>query len=205
MCYIDAIYVYLRARADGAIGRGRPAEHDPKPAVVQPRQKTSAWGERACDRAPAMSEARAACRRIALLALVLACCAARHRRRRRVSARPWNWSIPHVFRVCADPRSMPFSNEAGEGFENKIAELFAAKLGKTVSYTYFPRVTGFVRQHAERVQLRRHHGRCPGRRSGADHQPVLSHLLHAGGAPGHRPRRRRNRLAIRGSRAGISA
>jgi methanol metabolism-related c-type cytochrome len=33
MCYIDAIYVYLRARADGAIGRGRPAGHEPKPAA----------------------------------------------------------------------------------------------------------------------------------------------------------------------------
>lgn len=32
MCYIDAIYVYLRGRADGAIGRGRPADHEPKPA-----------------------------------------------------------------------------------------------------------------------------------------------------------------------------
>jgi methanol metabolism-related c-type cytochrome len=31
MCYIDAIYVYLRARADDAIQRGRPAKHDPKP------------------------------------------------------------------------------------------------------------------------------------------------------------------------------
>ena len=33
MCYIDAIYVYLRARSDGAIGRGRPEAHDPKPAA----------------------------------------------------------------------------------------------------------------------------------------------------------------------------
>lgn len=32
MCYIDPIYVYLRARADGALGRGRPAEHADKPA-----------------------------------------------------------------------------------------------------------------------------------------------------------------------------
>ena len=31
MCYIDAIYIYLRARSDGALGRGRPAQHDPKP------------------------------------------------------------------------------------------------------------------------------------------------------------------------------
>ena len=31
MCYIDAIYVYLRARADDAVGRGRPDKHAPKP------------------------------------------------------------------------------------------------------------------------------------------------------------------------------
>jgi methanol metabolism-related c-type cytochrome len=31
MCYIDAIYVYLRGRADGAVGRGRPEKHAPKP------------------------------------------------------------------------------------------------------------------------------------------------------------------------------
>lgn len=32
MCFIDDIYVYLRARADDAIGRGRPDKHAPKPA-----------------------------------------------------------------------------------------------------------------------------------------------------------------------------
>lgn len=52
---------------------------------------------------------------------------------------------PKVLRVCADPRSLPFSNEAHEGFEDKLAELFAEKLGKTVSYTYYPRAVGFVR------------------------------------------------------------
>jgi quinoprotein dehydrogenase-associated probable ABC transporter substrate-binding protein len=52
---------------------------------------------------------------------------------------------PKVFRVCADPRNLPFSNEAGEGFENKLAELLAGKLGEPVSYTYFPQVIGFVR------------------------------------------------------------
>jgi methanol metabolism-related c-type cytochrome len=31
MCFIDSIYVYLRARADDAIGRGRPEKHAPKP------------------------------------------------------------------------------------------------------------------------------------------------------------------------------
>jgi quinoprotein dehydrogenase-associated probable ABC transporter substrate-binding protein len=52
---------------------------------------------------------------------------------------------PKVLRVCADPNNLPFSNDKGEGFENKLAELFAAKLGKTLSYTYYPGATGFVR------------------------------------------------------------
>lgn len=52
---------------------------------------------------------------------------------------------PKVFRVCADPRNLPFSDEAGEGFENKLAEFFAQKLGEPTSYTYFPQVIGFVR------------------------------------------------------------
>jgi len=51
---------------------------------------------------------------------------------------------PNVFRACGDPRNLPFSNEKGEGFENKLAELFATKLGKKLSYTYFPQATGFV-------------------------------------------------------------
>jgi ABC-type amino acid transport substrate-binding protein len=52
---------------------------------------------------------------------------------------------PNILRVCADPNNMPFSNEKGEGFENKIAELFAEKLGKRVAYTFYPQATGFVR------------------------------------------------------------
>jgi quinoprotein dehydrogenase-associated probable ABC transporter substrate-binding protein len=52
---------------------------------------------------------------------------------------------PDVFRACGDPRNLPFSNEKGEGFENKLAEFFAAKLGKRLSYTFFPQATGFVR------------------------------------------------------------
>jgi methanol metabolism-related c-type cytochrome len=35
MCYIDAIYVYLRARSDGALGRQRPEQHEPKPPAFQ--------------------------------------------------------------------------------------------------------------------------------------------------------------------------
>ena len=52
---------------------------------------------------------------------------------------------PKVFRVCADPRNLPFSDEAGAGFENKLAEMFAQKLGEPTSYTYYPQVIGFVR------------------------------------------------------------
>jgi len=52
---------------------------------------------------------------------------------------------PHVLRACVDPRNLPFSNEAGEGFENKIAELLARKLGKSVAYAYYPGATGFIR------------------------------------------------------------
>src|ERR1700726_564950 len=52
---------------------------------------------------------------------------------------------PNVLRVCSDPNNLPFSNDKGEGFENKLAELFAAKLDKKLSYTYVPQATGFVR------------------------------------------------------------
>jgi len=52
---------------------------------------------------------------------------------------------PKVLRVCADPRNLPFSNEKGEGFENKLAELFAEKLQKKLEYMFFPQATGFVR------------------------------------------------------------
>ena len=31
MCFIDDIFIYLRARANGAVGRGRPQNHAPKP------------------------------------------------------------------------------------------------------------------------------------------------------------------------------
>lgn len=52
---------------------------------------------------------------------------------------------PKVLRVCADPRNLPFSNEKGEGIENKLAELFADKLQKKLDYVFFPQATGFVR------------------------------------------------------------
>lgn len=50
-----------------------------------------------------------------------------------------------VLRVCADPNNLPFSNRAGEGFENKIAELLADELGVPLAYTYYPHTMGFIR------------------------------------------------------------
>jgi mxaJ protein len=50
-----------------------------------------------------------------------------------------------VLRVCEDPNNLPFSNRAGEGFENKIAELLAAELGWKLEYTWFPQRMGFIR------------------------------------------------------------
>jgi quinoprotein dehydrogenase-associated probable ABC transporter substrate-binding protein len=49
-----------------------------------------------------------------------------------------------VLRVCADPDNMPFSNEKGEGFENKLAELVAQKLDSQVEYSWFAEATGYV-------------------------------------------------------------
>jgi len=43
-------------------------------------------------------------------------------------------------RVCADPSNLPFSNQQGEGFENKIAQIIGQDLGVPVSYVLvFPR------------------------------------------------------------------
>lgn len=52
---------------------------------------------------------------------------------------------PKTLRVCSDPHNLPFSNEQGEGFENKLAELVAAKLGKELAYAWYPNSVGFVR------------------------------------------------------------
>ena len=50
-----------------------------------------------------------------------------------------------ALKVCADPFLLPFSNRKEEGFENKIAELFAEKMGVEVQYEFFPTRIGFIR------------------------------------------------------------
>jgi mxaJ protein len=48
-------------------------------------------------------------------------------------------------RVCADPNNLPFSDQAGGGFENKLAELVASEIGGPVTYTWWAQRRGFVR------------------------------------------------------------
>jgi mxaJ protein len=47
-----------------------------------------------------------------------------------MAAPSWSASL----RVCADPNYMPFSNKAGEGFENKIAAVVAKALDSKLEY-----------------------------------------------------------------------
>ena len=49
------------------------------------------------------------------------------------------------FRVCADPLHPPYSSKALDGFENKIAALFAKELNQQLEYYWFPQRIGFIR------------------------------------------------------------
>lgn len=50
---------------------------------------------------------------------------------------------PGVIRVCADPDNMPLSNQKGEGFEQKIAELIAKEWNAKIEYAWWPVRRGF--------------------------------------------------------------
>ncbi|PUB76967.1 MAG: quinoprotein dehydrogenase-associated putative ABC transporter substrate-binding protein [gamma proteobacterium symbiont of Ctena orbiculata] len=54
--------------------------------------------------------------------------------------------------VCGDPNHLPFSNKEMEGFENKIAQLIADDLNRTLRYHWWPQTIGFVR-NTLRVRL----------------------------------------------------
>ncbi|MCE8022472.1 quinoprotein dehydrogenase-associated putative ABC transporter substrate-binding protein [Halomonas sp. MCCC 1A11036] len=54
-----------------------------------------------------------------------------------------------ALRVCADANNLPFTNQAGDGFENRIAELMAEELGVPLIYVWAPQVMGFVRNTLE--------------------------------------------------------
>lgn len=50
-----------------------------------------------------------------------------------------------ALRVCADPNNLPFSDQAGEGFENRLAELIGRELNAKVEYTWWAQRRGFFR------------------------------------------------------------
>ncbi len=50
-----------------------------------------------------------------------------------------------ALRVCQDPNNLPYSNSKGEGYEDKIAELFAKELGLPLKYYFFPQRMAFIR------------------------------------------------------------
>ena len=53
---------------------------------------------------------------------------------------------PRELRVCADPNNLPFSNRAGQGFENRLVALVARELGASVRYTWWAQRRGNVRE-----------------------------------------------------------
>ena len=77
------------------------------------------------------------------------------------------------FRVCADPENLPFSNQKLEGFENKIAELFAKEFGAPLTYVWWGQRRGFIRNTMnatlEAGALRRRYRRSCRVRSGSNH------------------------------------
>jgi mxaJ protein len=54
-----------------------------------------------------------------------------------------NVEKPGVLRVCADPDNMPLSNQKGEGFEQKIADLIAKEWNSKIEYAWWPVRRGF--------------------------------------------------------------
>jgi quinoprotein dehydrogenase-associated probable ABC transporter substrate-binding protein len=43
-----------------------------------------------------------------------------------------------TLRVCADPNSLPFSNQQGEGIENRLAQIVARDLGADLEFVWWP-------------------------------------------------------------------
>ena len=79
-----------------------------------------------------------AMRSLAAALLAVAACAAAAQPQESAPAR-------QAFRVCQDPSNLPFSDTQGQGYENKIAELFARDLGLSLEYYSFPNRLAFIR------------------------------------------------------------
>lgn len=57
-----------------------------------------------------------------------------------------NASEQKVLKVCQDPNNLPMSDKSETGYENKIAALFAEKMGWTLEHTWHPQRMGYLRQ-----------------------------------------------------------
>lgn len=79
--------------------------------------------------------------RVGLLAAVMACSMSG-----KVIAAEFPQAQREALKVCADPFSLPSSNKESQGYENRIAELFAKDLGLPLQYEWFPQRIGFIRK-----------------------------------------------------------
>ena len=127
MCYLDDIWIYLRARGADAIPRGRPAKRADKPDGLR-RGREGLHGR-----------------------LRMRWAGARAARRCRPAAAPAAAQVADLvdrtaFRVCADPANLPLSDEDGRGSRTRSPSSSPRRLGRPLQYTWFPKVTGFVRQ-----------------------------------------------------------
>lgn len=52
---------------------------------------------------------------------------------------------PRALKVCDDPNNLPFSNDRGEGFENKIAAMLARDLDLPLEVFHYPQRINIVR------------------------------------------------------------
>ena len=50
-----------------------------------------------------------------------------------------------VVTACADPNNMPFSNQAGQGLENRLAEMIAGDLHAKLAYVWWAQRRGYAR------------------------------------------------------------
>lgn len=131
---MDHLYVYHQVRASDVLPPG-------------PRALTSAMGNRILAKPPRRPESDLELdqnmRRFALVAL-FGCLGA-------LSAQAADTNAADlvnrkVLRVCSTPANLPYANEKGEGYENKIAEIIADELKIPVEYVWFPQGPGFVRK-----------------------------------------------------------
>ena len=62
-----------------------------------------------------------------------------------VSAQDEPFVKPRALKVCDDPNNLPFSNDKGEGFENKIAQILARDLDLPLEVFHYPQRINIVR------------------------------------------------------------